>query len=125
MASKKIKKGFKRAEPFLIFFGGHSYMKNFRTFSLAVDFYKQTRCQKLPASLRCQLERAASSIALNLSEARGRHGLKDQLRFFHIALGSARECQGILILADLIDTQAWLTLDVLAAHLYKLIKNAK
>ncbi|RIL12435.1 MAG: hypothetical protein DCC75_00420 [Proteobacteria bacterium] len=99
--------------------------KNFRTFNLAVNFYKQSLCQKLPAILRSQLTRAASSIALNLAEARGRHGLKDQLRFFHIAMGSVRECQAILTLADLTQTPAWLTLDALAAHLYNLIKNAK
>ena len=100
-------------------------MKNFRAFNLAVSFYKQTQCQKLPGGLKSQLDRAASSIALNLCEARGRQSLKDQIRFFHIAMGSLRECEGILTLADLTNTPIWLTLDCLGAHLYKLIKNAK
>ena len=100
-------------------------MKNFRTLTLAVDFYQQTSCQTLPAHLRSQLQRAASSIALNLAEGRGRHGRNDQLRFFHIAMGSVRECQAILTLAQLTDTKAWTTLDLLAAHLHKLIKLAR
>ena len=57
-------------------------------------------------------------------EGRGRTGRKDQLRFFQIAMGSVRECQGILILAQLTNTNTWLALDALAAHLFKLIKNA-
>ena len=99
-------------------------MKNFRTFNLAVGFYRLTRSLPLKGALKEQLSRAASSIALNLAEGRGRPSLKDQLRFFHIAFGSVRECQAILILADLVETQAWNTLDSLAAHLYRLINAA-
>ena len=99
-------------------------MKNFRTFDLAVNFYKQARCQKLSSSLANQLERAAQSIALNLCEGRGRDKTADQKRFFHIAMGSLIECEAILILADLQDSPAWQTLDRLGAHLYKLIKAA-
>lgn len=43
-------------------------------------------------SLRDQLERAASSIALNLAEGCGRHSRRDRLHFFAIAQGSAMEC---------------------------------
>ena len=99
-------------------------MKNFRTLNLAVNFYRQIQCQKLPSSLSNQLERAAVSIVLNLGEGRGRVRKADQLRFFHIAMGSLRECQVILILANLENSAAWKTLDTLAAHLYKLIKHA-
>ena len=42
------------------------------------------------ADLRSQIERAATSIALNLAEANGRTG-KDRLNRFGFALGSARE----------------------------------
>ena len=100
-------------------------MKNFRTFSLAVNFYRQTQCQKLPSTLASQLERAASSIALNLAEGRGRQTKSDQRRFFTIALGSLRECQAILILANLEASPAGQTLDSLGAHLYKLIANLR
>ena len=97
-------------------------MKNFRTFNLAVQFYKQVRCQNFTSALQSQLERAAHSIALNLAEGQGRYKVADQTRFFHIAMGSLRECQAALILAESEDSEAWETLDSLAAHLYKLIK---
>jgi hypothetical protein len=39
-------------------------------------------------------------------------------------MGSLRECQAILELGGLKGSEAWSLLDVLAAHLYKLIRNA-
>ena len=98
-------------------------LKNFRTYQLAVNFYRQTQCQKLPSALRDQFAKAASSIALNLAEGTGRRTKADQKRFFTIAMGSLRECQAILDLAYLDKHPAKLTVDLLAAHLYKLIKS--
>ena len=66
-------------------------MKNFRTFQLAVDFYRQVQHLKISGPARDQLHRAALSISLNLAEGTGRSTRKDQLRFFHIAMGSTRE----------------------------------
>ena len=100
-------------------------MKNFKTFNLAVEFYHLANHAKLPYHLKEQLQRASSSIALNLAEGRGKATRKDQIRFFHIALGSLRESQGILILGNLINSEAWNVLDKLGASLYCLIKNAK
>ena len=97
-------------------------MKNFRTYLLAVNFYKQTKCHKLPRNLRDQLDRAASSIAANLAEGYGRDSRADQKRFYSIAMGSLRECQAILQLSENEGSQAWKTLDTLAAHLVKLIR---
>lgn len=97
-------------------------MKNFRTFNLAVEFYQQAKGLKLSASLKDQLHRAAQSIALNLAEGKGKLTPKDQLRFFSIAFGSVRECQAILILAELQETALWRSLDNVAAHLFQLIK---
>jgi four helix bundle protein len=99
-------------------------MKNFRTFDLAVAFYRSVQTLRLPAYLRDQLLRAASSVALNLAEGRGKQTIADQKRFFSIALGSVRECEAVLILAGLQDRQAMRTLDSLGAHLYNLIKRA-
>ena len=100
-------------------------MKDFRTFQLAAAFYKLCRQLDLPAHLRDQLLRAASSIALNAAEGRGKPTLKDQLRFFHIAMGSTREAQAVLILADLEHHDAWRALDRVAASLYRLIERAR
>ena len=98
-------------------------MNNFRTYNLAINFYKE--CLKLHVNnnLRNQLTRASSSIALNLAEGRGRKTLVDQKHFFQIALGSAYECKAIL---DLTNTPQNLIMqaDILGAHIYKLLKNA-
>lgn len=42
--------------------------------------------------LRDQLERASTSIALNIAEGNGKYSSKDRCRFFDIAHGSALEC---------------------------------
>ena len=100
-------------------------MKNFKTFNLAVEFYRAMRALRLPGPEQDQCRRAALSIALNLAEGRGKSTLKDQLRFFSIAMGSVRECQAILLLCELQGSKYWALLDSLAASLFKLIRNAK
>ena len=99
-------------------------MKTFRTFNLAVEFFHLTQTLTIRGALKDQLYRAASSVALNLAEGRGKGTTRDQKKFFHIALGSIRECQAILILEKLENTQAWRQLDNLAAHTFCLIKRA-
>jgi four helix bundle protein len=98
-------------------------MKNFRTFNLSVAFYKEASTVPLPRHLSDQLKRAAVSAPLNLAEGRGRSSKVDQKRFFSIAFGSVRECQAILLIADLKDSPLWSLLDKLAASLYVLIKK--
>ena len=97
-------------------------MRNFRTYELAVEFYKTTRTLKLNATLKEQLSRASSSVALNLAEGSARGTSKDQNRFFQIAFASLRESQAILDLAELQNTKATELADKLAAHLYNLMK---
>ena len=99
-------------------------MKNFRTYDLAVQFYRQAVALPLKAHLKEQLLRAAASVALNLAEGRGKPSVRDQLRFFHIAMGSVRESQAILALGNQESTKAYQLLDSLAAHLYRLIQAA-
>ncbi len=100
-------------------------MKNFKTFDLAVEFYRLASCLKLPSHAQNQLTRASHSIALNLAEGRGKRTTKDQKRFFHIAFGSLRECQAILSIEQMQDTEEWRKLDQLAGCLYRLIERAR
>ena len=99
-------------------------MKNFRTYTLAVEYYRSTKTLPLTGSIKEQLNRASLSIPLNLSEGRSRATIKEQKRFFNIALGSLRESQTILLIENLENTAQYRLLDKLAAHLYKLIQNA-
>ena len=71
-------------------------MQNFRTYDLAVDFYRRCEQVRMPSYLRTQLLRAASSVALNLAEGSSRPRGRDRLRLYVIALGSLRECQAVL-----------------------------
>ena len=97
-------------------------MKSFRTLELAIKLYQSCEQLKLPYHLKNQILRSSSSVALNLSEGRAKNSKKDQLRFFHIAMGSLRETQSTLILAGLEKSNVYKTADLLGASLYKLIK---
>ena len=100
-------------------------LRHFRTYNLAVQFYRLSLNLKLSRQLSDQLKRAASSVALNLAEGSGRNGKDDQLRFFHIAFGSLRECQAILDMAVTEYPEAVHLADTLAANLYRLIHPVK
>ena len=54
--------------------------------------------QKLPKSIavRDQLDRASTSIILNLAEGNGKFTSPDRCRFFDISRGSALECAAAL-----------------------------
>jgi four helix bundle protein len=54
--------------------------------------------QRLPASLpaREQLDRASTSVPLNLAEGNGKFSVKDRSRYFQISQGSALECAACL-----------------------------
>lgn len=97
-------------------------MKNFRTFHLALEFYKG--CQKVRIKntvIRNQFERASLSIVLNVAEGAGRITERDRRKFFSIAFGSLRETQCLLMILQrdhlLTDSES------VAACLYKLIQN--
>ncbi len=55
-----------------------------------------------------QLDRASTSIVLNIAEGNGKYSLKDRCRFFDIAHGSAVECAAGL---DILVAKAKLTPD--------------
>ena len=62
--------------------------------SLAFVTWLEALLQKVPKtfSARDQLDRASTSIALNLAEGNGKFTSPDRCRFFDIARGSALEC---------------------------------
>ena len=96
-------------------------MKNFRTYQLAVTFYKQCQSLKLPYYLKDQLNRASSSVVLNLAEGSSKT-LKDRRRFYRIAFASFRESEAVPDLQDSVTKDIKSIQDKLGAHLYKLIK---
>ena len=98
-------------------------LKNFRTYQLSVEFYKKSKNLNFKGAVREQFSRASLSISLNLAEGIGKSSKKDRRRFYEIAMGSTRECQAILTLENLEDTELNLILDRLAGSIYKLIKN--
>ena len=96
-------------------------IRNFRTYDLAVLFFKNCKELKIKGVAQNQFDRALLSIPLNLAEGSAKPSRKDRRKFYYIALGSLREVQVLLNLygtSKLID-QA----DRLAAHLYRLCKN--
>jgi len=93
-------------------------MQNFRTYELSLDFYKKCQLLKLRAPLRNQFERACLSIPLNLAEGSAKPTARDRRKFYRIALGSLREVQCILTIAE--KKHLIKSADVLGAHLYKL-----
>ena len=99
--------------------------KNFRTYIIAVEFYKQAQKLRLPRHLKDQLDRASSSIVLNLTEGSARHTKADQKKFFCIAFGSLRESQAVLDLTLDANHSLLKTADCLAAHVFKLIKSTE
>ena len=53
-------------------------LKGFKSYQMAVELFY--RCQN-------QLDRASSSVVLNLAEGFGKRSAKDQKRFYSISLG--------------------------------------
>lgn len=97
-------------------------MKTFRTLDLAVEFYRLAQSVKTPSHLRDQLDRAASSISLNLAEGNAKFSYKDKARIYQIAYGSLRECQTIFQLANIHHDELHAVSKHLGSSLYRLIK---
>jgi four helix bundle protein len=95
-------------------------LSQFRTYKIAVEFHHAVRRVALPFYLKDQMLRASSSIALNLGEGSSKPTRRDQLKFYHIALASLRECQAGLDLAPQPMPQLIEQADRLGAHLYRL-----
>ena len=96
-------------------------LQSFRSYQTALQLYRLTRPLRLPRHLRDQLDRASSSIALNLAEGYGRSSPADKRRHYQIAMGSLREVQSIIDLSGIPAGQVTQTADHLGACLYRLI----
>ena len=94
-------------------------LENFRSYRMALELYKKCKEQKLPYFLKSQLERATSSIVLNLAEGSARTSKKERARFYVIAFASLREVQALIEMEETLKTLESLA-DQLAANLYKL-----
>ena len=96
-------------------------MRKFKTYQLAIQFYRNSRKLSLREPLKNQFHRASLSIVLNLAEGSAKSTPKDRRKFYRISLGSLREVQAIL---DIIGHQHLIKeTDKLGAYLYKLCQN--
>lgn len=98
-------------------------LQKFRTYGLAVEFHQACKGVELSASLRDQLTRATESIVLTLAEGSAKPTARDRARYYSMSLGSFRESQAILSLAD--ETNLLKRYDHLGACLYKLSRITK
>jgi len=96
-------------------------LHQFRSYQLAVQFYREIQGVRAPYHLKDQLRRAAASIALNLSEGSAKPSTADRRRFYLIALGSVRECEAIVELTN--STSLTEPIDKLARHVYRLVQS--
>lgn len=71
-----------------------------KVYELAIEFvsWSEDIIEKLPksAAVRNQLDRARTSVPLNIAEGNGKFAPADRCRFFDIARGSALECAACL-----------------------------
>jgi four helix bundle protein len=95
-------------------------LTNFRSYQLAVSFYRRAGTIPMPYHLKDQFRRASSSVVLNLREGSAKPTKKDRKRFYFIALGSVRECEAILDLLNAVPSDLASELDILARHVCKL-----
>ncbi|MBY0470685.1 four helix bundle protein [bacterium] len=96
-------------------------LQKFRSYQLAVEFYRKAREVRLPLHLQDQLLRASSSIVLNLAEGSAKGTHRDRVRFYRIALGSQRECCALLDLVKQPPTETVQLCDKLGGHIYRLV----
>ena len=95
-------------------------LKNFRTYHLAVEFYKECEQIKCKPHIRDQLSRASLSVVNNLAEGSAKSSIKDRARFYEIAMASFRESQAMLEVLD--QNKLLEKSDFLGACLYRLHK---
>lgn len=98
-------------------------VKNFRTLNLAINQYKEIKSLKLKGEVRSQVERAALSVCLNLSEGNAKLQTKERRRFFNISYASQKEVQTLLELENI--NHLIKNADILGACLYRLQQHVR
>ncbi len=93
-------------------------LKNFRSYQLALELYKNCEGIKTKAYIKDQLERASLSIVLNLAEGSAKTTSKERGRFYSISYASLRETQ--VLLAILNQAELSEKANQLGAMIYKL-----
>ena len=61
-------------------------MQKFKTYQLALKFYRNSQKLHLCSPLKDQFKRAASSIVLNLAEGSAKPTARDRKKFYYISL---------------------------------------
>jgi len=92
---------------------GHSFdHEKLKAYQMAIQFvaWVTPLIEQLDRSksVRNQLDRASTSIPLNIAEGNGKFSMKDRCRYLDIANGSTVECAAAL---DVLVAQQWLTED--------------
>jgi four helix bundle protein len=98
-------------------------LKKFKTFQLAIEFHQLLLKVKTPVYLKDQLQRASSSVALNLAEGSGKQSAKDQSRFYQISFGSLQEVYAILIILNIHEGEMYKHYFHLSCSIKKLIDS--
>ncbi len=76
-----------------VFTEARSFVKS--VYSLTAEFPREERF-----GITDQLRRASISIVANIAEGNGRQHRREYVQFLSVAIGSARECQALLIVAE-------------------------
>ena len=100
-------------------------MKNFKTYSLALNFASKALKLSPPSVLKNQLHRAIISIPANLAEGSAKRYKKDRLKYFNIAYASAKETKTHLFLSPFDTKKLEEELDIICASIYKLMQNCR
>ncbi len=96
---------------------------NFTTLKLAIKLHLKCQKLKMKSYLKDQLERASSSVALNLSEGNARHTTADRKKFFVIAYASLKEVEVVLMLCGLENSDVHRHVHSVGGSIYRLIQR--
>ena len=105
-----------------LFFWRCIMLNRFRSYQASVALYHKVSVLKLPRHLSDQVQRASSSVALNLAEGAGKTSFLEKKKFYTSALASLREVQAVLELARLRDEVIITEASQLGGMIYKLIQ---